>query len=195
MPDGIWEEILKDLPLYIGATSAFFGGLVFGYKKIIKPLVNLKTEYNDTISKVRLIADEMVPNGGSSIKDIVCRIEKEVNLSSERYKAFMADNESAIFETDSEGKCLWVNRTYSKTVQRMPSELMGHGWVNAISRKDRERVVTGWNEAVIEDREFVDEFSFQTPDGTLIPTRVISYKMTDRNKGTIGYLGVCRIDG
>lgn len=193
MPDDFWANIISNLPIYFGAISAISGGLVVVYKKVLKPLIKANEEYRELLRKVDVIAEEMVPNGGNSLKDIVHRIEKEVTLSSERAKAVLADDRAAIFETDSEGNCVWVNRTYSRVVKRTPHELMGHGWVNAIAKVDRERVVTGWNIAVSEDREFADEFSFETPEGEIIPCRVVSYKMINRSKDTIGYLGICHI--
>jgi hypothetical protein len=66
---------------------------------------------------------------------------------------------------------------------------MGHGWVNAIAKEDRERVGDGWHTAIDEDREFDLEFNFATPEGTIIPAHVRSYKMKDGNNKTVGYLG------
>jgi len=194
MPESIWEQILANLPIYVGALSAIFGVLVFIHKKLVKPAIKALEHYCRMSNKVDMIASEMVPNGGHSLKDIVHRIEKEVMLSSERYKAIMADSTSAIFETDKSGRCVWVNRTYAKVTQRMPAELMGHGWVNAIAIKDREQLVENWEKAVRQDRELIQTFSFQTPTGELIPATVHSYKMVGRDNDTLGYLGVCHIE-
>jgi PAS domain S-box-containing protein len=76
----------------------------------------------------------------------------------------------------------------------MPSELIGHGWVNAIAKEDRKRLVENWQKAVDEDRELIDEFRFVTPDGERIPATVHSYKMVGRDNDTIGYLGICHIE-
>ena len=193
MPEGFLGNILENIPIYMGFLSGIFAALVFLHKKVLKPFIRLKNEYFDVVHKVDLIAEEMIPNGGNSLKDIVHRIEKEVTLSSERYRAIIADDKSAIFETDEKGNCVWVNRTFAKMTQLLPSELMGHGWVNTLAVFDRDRVVANWEKAVKDDREYKDSFSFQTPDGAIIPVTVSSYKMVTRSNETLGYLGICQV--
>ena len=195
MEGNTFSQFLRDLPFILGALSTIFGGIYVFYNKVILPAMRAYQNYKNLLDKVDLIAEEMKPNGGNSIKDAVHRIEKELTLSSERYKALIADYDSAIFETDAKGNCTWVNRTLAKTVQRIPIELMGNGWINTIAKNDRERVVTEWQKSIEEEREFSNEFSFETPEGNLIPVKVFSYKMINREGDTIGFLGICRIVG
>lgn len=155
---------------------------------------------------ITFIVSELRLNGGTSVKDAInrneatlLRIEANLSLANERQRARMLDTPEMIFETDVNGDCVWVNRTYTRTVQRAMPELLGKGWVNGIASDEREGVVSEWYKSVEEDREFEMDFSFQTPDGIMIPITCRSYRMRDQSTGRIiGYLGHCEeiaIDG
>jgi PAS domain S-box-containing protein len=175
--------------MYATALSATIAVSVLLYRKGIKPMVAFLRNYTSTVYKINAIFEEITPNGGTSIKDKIDRIDRQVTLVNERQKASSADFPDALFETDPEGNCYWINRTYARMVKRLPSELMGRGWQNAIAQEDREEVVEAWYSAAKDDREFVMDFKFETPDGELIPAKVRSYKMTDSKGETIGFYG------
>jgi len=188
-----WSLFVENYAFYATAISVSIGLFTLLYKKGIKPMWEAITKYSEAVDKIDIIFEELTPNGGKSMKDSLGRIEREVALSRERFRALNAETEDAMFETDIKGNCTWVNRTYCKLVQRTPSELMGHGWVNAICQKTREEVVTAWYKSVDEDREFSGKLDFQTPDGNCIPVKCTSYKMTSCMGDRLGYLGVVTI--
>lgn len=150
-------------------------------------------KYSQAAAKIDIIFEELTPNGGTSVKDKIDKIGHQLTLVTERQKAGAADHVDALFETDPEGNCYWINRTYARLVKRLPSELMGHGWQNAIAQEDREAVVDGWYKAAKEDREFIMDFNFETPDGQLIPAKVRSYRMTDSRGVTVGFYGQIKV--
>jgi len=150
---------------------------------------DLKKDLGCLAKQLDFVASELLPNGGSSVRDALNRIEHSVALTNERQRARMLDSVDMVFETDSEGNCIWVNRTYARITNRLPAELLGHGWVNAIAAEDRNHVTEGWYTSTRENREFDMEFSFATPEGVKIPARVRSYKMKDTHDETLGYLG------
>lgn len=189
MSNGIWSSLIQDYAAYATTASIAFGALIFIYRKGIKPMVKAVQSYYSLVSKVDAIFEEITPNGGKSIKDKIDKIDNDVTLLSERQKARDADDTLARFESDPEGNCTWINRTYARLTQRLPSELMGHGWQNAIAQSEREHVVNEWQTSVKEDREFTLDFNFETPNGSLIPCKVRSYKMTDPGGKIIGYYG------
>ena len=153
---------------------------------------DLKADLGLVAERLDQIIFEFMPNGGSSMKDQLNRLESDMALANERQRARMLDTPEMIFETDADGHCVWVNRTYSKAVQRNFTELLGFGWVNGIAVGDRERVVSEWYKAVEENREFEIEFQFQDADGNAFPVTCRSYKMRDWRTGkAVGFLGRC----
>lgn len=151
----------------------------------------LQVDITNLSEQVTFLVSEMHPNDGTSFRDVLNRIEHDVALANERQRARMLDTPEMIFETTADGDCVWVNRTYTRAVERALPELLGRGWVNGIASGDREVVVQGWYEAVQESREFEMNFSFQTPDGVSIPVMCRSYRMRNHAGEIIGYLGHC----
>ena len=189
MSNGIWNDLIQNYVAIVTASSGALAVLIFIYKKGVQPVLKAIKEYNSLIGKVDAIFEEIKPNGGKSIKDTVNKIDAKLTLVSERQRAMAADDTAARFETDPHGNCIWVNRTYTRLVQRNPSELMGKGWQNAIAQQDRDDVVNKWYKAAEDNIEFIMDFNFATPNGTLLPCKIRSYKMTDSGGNTIGFSG------
>jgi PAS domain S-box-containing protein len=155
-------------------------------------LKDMKADLKLVGERLDQIMAEFAPNGGSSLKDQMNRLESDMALANERQRARMLDTPEMIFETDEHGHCVWVNRTYANAVQRGLVDLLGYGWVNGIALPYREKVVSEWYKSVEEDREFEMEFDFQDSNGNHFPVMCRSYKMRDWRTGkAVGFLGRC----
>jgi len=95
-----------------------------------------------------------------------------------------------VFEPDTKGHFVWVNRKYLRMTGRAPDEVKGSGWINTIAHRDRERVVNAWNKAIEEEREFEEEFMLITPDDDRVQVSARTYKMSDKDNGPLGFLGM-----
>lgn len=137
---------------------------------------------------VQTLTGELLTNNGTSVKDSLLRLENSIALTSERQRARMLDSTELVYETDLEGNCTWVNRTYSRAVERGFEELMGKGWINVISEDMRDEVDEKWYESVQDNREFEMNIMYVKPSGEEFPVMVRSYKMRHNGK-TIGFLG------
>lgn len=184
-----WAVLIENYGAIATGISAVIATAILLYRKVFKPMFQAVKQYNNLCKKVDVIFNEITPNGGTSIKDTVDENSRLLTELGEMQKALSADSPEALFKTDPEGNCNWINRTYARTVQRTPSELMGHGWQNAIAKDDRDYVVETWYKSVEEDRELTLNFRFETPEGEFIPARLRSYKMTDSKGEIIGYVG------
>jgi len=190
MPEeGLWTRLAELYDIYIIITIVLIPTLIFIWKKGIKPLFTQLQVCFNTSDKIEHIFQELMPNGGTSLKDRVDRTYDTVNYIGERQRALLSDDGIAHCEMDAEGKCTWINRTYARLVERTPSEVMGNGWHNCIAPKERERVVKAWFDSVKEDREISIDFNFETPTGELKLVRGMSYKMTNPEGETIGFMG------
>jgi len=149
-------------------------------------IINQKIDnLTDAVEDLR---ERTVGNSGNSMIDKLDRLEHSIALTSERQRARMLDSDELVYETDTEGNCTWVNRTYARAVERGYDELMGRGWVNVIAESNRDSVEDKWYESIEQDREFEMKVIYATPEGTEFPVMVRSYKMK-HNGETIGYLG------
>lgn len=190
MLENILNEILSNLVLYITAFTTIGGVLVVIYKKAASPLVRLIKDYSEVNRKLDTILVELSPNGGTSIKDIINRIDKAICLSSERQRAILADSANAIFEADETGNFVWVNRTYMRLTHRSFFELTGTGWINSVSKKDRQRIMDAWALSIAQQREFSEDLDLELPNGDYIPVSVNTYIMKDPQRNILGYIGI-----
>ena len=140
-------QSLEEIGAILGALASFGAFLKWVWPRLKNWVARMfgNKQVNERLNKITeqlgFVVAEMKLNGGSSIKNHLCRIEDYVVLTNEIQHARMLDADDMIFRTDPEGNCQWVNRTYARAVQRLPQELVGHGWANAIAEDQRDRVV------------------------------------------------------
>jgi len=193
MPDNIWEEIASHLAIYTTAGTALMGFVILMWKKVIKPTIDVYSNWKLALEKIEKIFFEVTPNGGTSIKDAIRRIELETALSRERFKAMYAESTAAVFEANTEGQFIWVNRTFCRLTERSPDQLLGSGWHNAICPKYKEDSICEWDKSIKENREMSGHVTeFITSQGQCIEIMCSSYKMRDYRGNTIGFIGICR---
>lgn len=153
-------------------------------------MFNAKAAHGDLNEKLDQIMGQLIPNGGSSIKDSLDRIEDKQSFFSSFLQAQMNVNQKAIFQTDAEGKCIWVNRPHARMTGFQASEVMGDGWINVIAPECREIVMEKWQEAVDGEREFDENIWYiRTDKKTRYCVNVHAYKIEGVNGELRGYIG------
>lgn len=193
----VWSTLImldftnvEHLAALVAVLGGAFAAIMFIWKKIIIPSIKWLTRVHSVFEKVDFIANELKPNGGSSLRDAIDILRNNLEKSNQRQRLLMMDSETAIFETDPQGQCTFANNAYLELVGRPFEEISGNGWVVAINPKDREKVYEAWKDAISQDRIFeLDNFRYQTPEG--IDTEVFCRAVPMRiiNKGNIGWIG------
>lgn len=186
---------------YIAAGVAILGGMVMTFWKIIFPL---KKEWETNVRLLSTIAKEFQPNGGSSIRDSMNRVEKsQVQIENsikelqevsqkqhERQWALAATQNDPIWESDSDGMCIKINARLANLTQRGIEDFRGSGWENVVYNPDRARVFSEWKDAVEKERAFESEYrviSAVTKDIYQIKAIATPY-FTEDNR-LLGYIG------
>ena len=171
------------------------------WRKVIRPLTNIiREDINERINRqkkqdqmmtdVAWIIDQMKPNGGSTIKDSLNRLENELHMVSQRQKIFVLDSPLAVFETDVNGEFIYANRTYCRWVGKSMEEILGRGWINSLHESTRTAVVEEWMHAIQDKREFSLEYNLKDEDGKPFMVHCTASPMYDRNKNISGWSGV-----
>lgn len=99
---------------------------------------------------------ELRPNGGGSLRDAVGRIEeRQIRLSGrvDHVLSSLAEN-SAMFEVDHDGLCIWVSPSYERLLGQSRDEAVGVGWQTMIHPSDGEAFRNEWRRAVINTQPF-----------------------------------------
>lgn len=196
------QEVLEksSLQLYywvtiLGGTSAAIAFLWKLSKKLIK-IINEKYTYLETsLGKINEISKEFAPNHGSSLKDILSKMQTELALNTEltqkiasRQRWMFDEKEMPIFESDEQGLCVWANISYLKLIKRDMNFILGHGWKNVIAQEDRERVVHNWESCVKDGRDSEDTYHIIDSSGKKIKVFTAACKT-----GRFGYVGAVKI--
>ena len=94
-----------------------------------------------------------------------------------------------VFETDREGRCLFVNARLCEYLGMPPEAALRDGWAAGVHPDDRDRVTDAWKTAVGSDQEFHLEFRLKRPDGTTIWVAGAAAALRDRDGAITGYVG------
>ena len=62
--------------VYITSASALVGFLIFMHRKVFGPLYTMFKTQRSIAEKIDFIFEELKPNSGKSIRDVINRIEK-----------------------------------------------------------------------------------------------------------------------
>ena len=115
--------------------------------------------------------------------------EFRLQMSEQRFRAICENAPFAIFLSDPQGDCIFVNKKYVEMSGREPEQLLGKGWVDFLHPDDREYAVKGWENTVEgRDRSFQVTRGIR-PDGTVVHGRVRAFAIEIDNK-TQGFVGV-----
>lgn len=182
----------KSLIEQIGAGLGLLGTLAVMIAKFNRRVVVPTRKWVNKMEEThQIITQQLVANGGSSLRDAVTRIEHQHLDHKAGFQSWMTlvtDGKLGMFEANRTGQCTWTNPIYKMWTGRMEEELMGDAWIGVIHPLDREQVVEGWREAVEQQRDFSGTFRMQDYNGTPIWVRCLAVvKRTPQR--TFGWLG------
>ncbi len=115
--------------------------------------------------------------------------EAALQQSEYRYSSLAKAAPVGIFRTDAEGHWLYVNERWCEIAGMTQEEAQGEGWVQALHRGDRDRILKEWYQAAKNNSPFQDEYRFCNDDG--VTTWVYGQAVAEKNNaGDItGYVG------
>jgi PAS domain S-box-containing protein len=121
------------------------------------------------IDKVlRQIVAEFKPNGGSTIRDALNRIEQWLHRQeAERAADFMLDPEP-LWKADGTGALIAVNRAFCELVGHDAGDLLNSNWKNYLHPEDARRVISTWQDTVRDGRDYAAHYRFVNRDGMTI---------------------------
>ena len=126
-----------------------------------------------------------------TIVDLTQRREAELRVheSERELRALASHAPVGIFRTDASGATTFVNEAWCTMAGIAEREAHGHGWSQLIHPADRERVLSGWAEAVREGKASQAEYRFVRPDGNVTWVQGKAVPMHDSGGAPAGFIG------
>lgn len=163
--------------------------------KAIRAMRKKAQEIEKTIICIEKISKEFSPNGGSSIKDQLNAMQRDLKRNTDlteqvlhRQRWMLNHKDHAIFEADDDGKTTWVNATYLKLIGRDMNFVMGHGWKNIIAPEDRDRVVKNWERCIKDKTNAEDTYLVVDAEGKKVKVFCAACRIEN-----VGYIGALEI--
>lgn len=176
-----FTEIVIKLSITIGALWVI-------YEKMIKPSFILFKKIRSTTDIIEKIYNEFKPNGGSSMRDSINRLENDIrNLNHFKF-AILNTDERPIFLTDDKGKYIFANLSYLSLADRELEEVLNSGWMNNVKLNERTIVHNEWNNAINDKRNFELQYTFVNREGN--EYNVHSIALVNKDAGYFGLLKI-----
>ena len=119
------------------------------------------------------------------------RASHEALATSEaRFRNLAAMMPLGIYETDTQGNCVYTNEAWQKIAGLTAEKSLGDGWITAIHPEDKEEVFAKWTESAHARKPFDHEFRFLSPEGRERWVHSIANAIQSEEGVTIGYVGV-----
>lgn len=133
--------------------------------------------------KLTQIHAELIPNGGSSLRDAINRIEA-LQLTS------LSLTGKAYWISAKDGQCTFASVRLASMMGMTPEQVEGWGWVTAVSPECRDACRKEWDGAVKDLREFHMDYVFVHPDGVRVQVRGHAIPIIHaQSKQFVGMLG------
>ena len=118
------------------------------------------------------------------------KVEEKLVKSEQLFRRLTSNAPVAIFQTDIEGSCNYVNEEWMKYSGMSFEAAMGFGWTNAIHPDDKERVRNEVEQAIAAGTQSVIEYRFQNlkKQTTWLSTKTV--ELYDAQNKLYGYIGI-----
>jgi PAS domain S-box-containing protein len=116
-------------------------------------------------------------------------ITQALLVSNRRYLNLMETSPVAIFEANSQGEIVYVNERWQEITSYNRLLALNQGWTTTLHPEDRSMVLEAWNEAIVQQKPYAQEYRFQHVDGTVRWVYGLAEPLKDLDGKVTGYLG------
>jgi PAS domain S-box-containing protein len=126
-----------------------------------------------------------------TVSDITAmkKAQESLEENEKRFRLLAENAPVGIFETDDQGRTLYMNKRWIDITGLPISDAFGDGWFKALHPEDHDQVVRTWQQAIRDQAEVRMEFRFINP---AMGTRWVIAKavhLLDKNGNISGYIG------
>lgn len=174
-----WDYATWDTKAWLAFCSLLglvAGGMGWGWKKIIKPLlhtlrniIRMPQRIEDIATRQREIHERMIRSEGRS-------------------RQIFDTLTHPVFEADADGQTTFANRYMLELLGLQFADLVGDGWRSTVHPEDRNEVFRAWDSAVEREHDFVMDYRWLDSHQRPIPVSVVCRRLLSEGR-TIGFIG------
>ena len=160
-------KTLGTIAAVVGYVSAISAGAWALWRKVLRPMIDIvSSRYKalnaipDIQNSLRLISEQLVPNGGASLRDAIDRLEVNQVLMGQKQGLMLSSSRISLMTIAPDGMVLDVTDPFCEMLDRSKDELLGNNWISAVHPDDREQLQSEWADAVEAHRSINAHFRF-----------------------------------
>ncbi|MEB3181936.1 MAG: ATP-binding protein [Nostocaceae cyanobacterium] len=116
-------------------------------------------------------------------------LNTELKQSEERFRSLSNYSPIGIFETNSQGDCIYTNPRYQEFSGVTHTENIGTCWLDSVHPDDSEQANTSWSNYICNGGEYSQEFRFLTTDNDVRWMSVRCSPMLNDDGQFLGHVG------
>jgi len=169
-----WENLFQQAPQQLKARHKREDGTFFPVEVSLNPIT--------------LKGEDYILALASDISDRQ-EAERELAESESKYRTLTEKSPAAIYETDAEGSCFYINAKWQEISGLSNQEASKYGWVAGIHPGDRDRILSAWKQFIRTGTDWKQEYRFQDKTGKITWVQGEAVPLLDEQGKIRGYLG------
>lgn len=123
--------------------------------------------FDEVVATVKRIEAEVTPNGGSSLKDTIDRIDRKTEHLQARARHHDNHSTKPIFELDNFGNLIFANAAMYEALEADIDDLKKRNWIARVGARERQAVVADLRLAIENKMPFDTVVRFNSPRGLI----------------------------
>jgi PAS domain S-box-containing protein len=115
--------------------------------------------------------------------------EQALQESEDRFETLCTSAPLAIFQTDAQGRCTYINPLWHSISGVSEEESLGYGWISAVHPDDRQEALESWQRAISEHRSSIQEYRLLTQKQEVRWVRVLASPTYSNDRQFLGHVG------
>ncbi len=186
---------LSDFTQWITSTSgAITSAIVMSttlygiiHVKIIKPAQKWLAKVND-------LCNELKPNGGSSLRDAIDRIELSLERHNLKMLSLQDFQDLCLYECAPDGSCTYASKALCELFGLSHNDMLGNGWLGGIDEKYRIAAFHHWKECVDQKVPYNNSYIVKNrKTGDHINVITMAKPIIDSRNQISSYLGIVQV--
>jgi len=166
--------------------------IVYPIKNINKKVIELNKNIDILEKDVKVIKSEIMINSGSTIKDKVNMIMRNMSINDTRWK-YADDANVPQWECDAEGKLVRASHSMCDLFGLSQDQMEGWGWFDSISSKDRNRIHEQWTYACKNAVPYQSKYTIENrSNGEIYDVIAEGFPVSDTHGQLIHWFGTCK---